>query len=104
VVLSSSDGRWARDDKPGVREHFHPLTLAEVDRLWQGSQREWARRLAAVHVVADAAGRFVHRDEPDLIAHVVAAVLDAVRADAPVRLDQERVAAVAGRVEVETTR
>lgn len=98
VVVSSSDGRWERNPPPPPHEWWHPLTLSEVDRLWQGFQHDWVRRLSALHVVADTAGHFVHRDEPDLVAYVVGAVLDAVHADRPVQLDLRRIAAAAGRL------
>ena len=81
VVVSSSDGRWERDASP-ARWH-EPLTLAEVDQLWQAAQREWVARLSAQHVVADTAGHFVHHDQPDLVAHVVLAVLQAARSGEP---------------------
>lgn len=98
VVASSSDGRWERNPPAPPHEWWHPLTLPELDRLWQGFQRDWVRRLCALHVVADTAGHVVHRDEPDLVAYVVRAVLDAARADGPVQLDPQRIAAVAGRL------
>lgn len=99
VVLSSSDGRWERDPPPPPYEWWHPLTLPEVDHLWQGFQRAWVRRLDALHVVADTAGHFVHRDQPDLVAHLVGAVSAAVRAGGPVQLDPAHVGAAAGRVQ-----
>ena len=83
VVVSSSDGRWERDASPS-RWH-EPLTLAEVDQLWQAAQREWVARLSAQHVVADTAGHIVHHDQPDLVAHVVRAVLAAAWSGEPVR-------------------
>ena len=86
VVVSSSDGRWERDASPS-RWH-EPLTLAEVDQLWQAAQREWVARLSAQHVVADTAGHFVHHDQPDLVAHVVRAVLQAARSGEPVHWPQ----------------
>ena len=96
VVVSSSDGRWARDTAQS--SWWGPLTLAQVDELWQGYQCEWVRRLAALQVVADTAGHFVHRDQPDLVAHVTAAVVDAARRGAPVDLDAAEVAARAGQL------
>jgi hypothetical protein len=61
------------------------------------------RRLSALHVIADTAGHFVHCDEPDLVAYVVGAVLDAARAERPVWLDPQQLAVVASRIEVERT-
>lgn len=96
VVISSSDGRWERNSVPSA--WHQPLSLLEVDQRWQASQREWVHRLGAVHVVADTAGHFVHREEPDLVAYVVRAVVDAARAGTPVDLDAAGVAAHAGRL------
>lgn len=98
VVLSASDASWESESRSSS-PWWHPLTLGEAARLWQGFQREWACRLHALHVVADTAGHFVHRDQPDLVAHVVRAVLAAARAGAPVQLDPQQVAAAAGRIE-----
>ena len=95
VVVSSSDGRWERRATPAP--WHHPLTLAEVDQLWQAAQREWVTRLDALHVVADTAGHFVHCEQPDLVTHVVRAVLDAARHAEPVKLTATDVAAVGGR-------
>ena len=86
VVVSSSDGRWERDPPPPPYEWWHPLTLPEVDQLWQGFQRDWVRRLSALHVVADTADHFVHQDEPDLVTHVVGAVLPCSAAVGPLQL------------------
>ena len=97
VVVSGSDGHWERN--PTGSAWHEPLTLAEVDLLWQESQREWVDRLSALHVVADTAGHFVHRDEPDLVVSVTAAVVEAERAAVPIDLDPARVAAVGGWVE-----
>jgi hypothetical protein len=96
VVVSSSDGRWERDSSPSA--WHQPLTLTEVDQRWQASQREWVRRLDAAHVVASTAGHFVHRDQPDLVAYVTSAVIDAARAGTPLDLDPADVAAHAGQL------
>ena len=102
VVISRSDGSWERNASQSAASQpkwYDPLTLPEVDLLWQASQREWVDRLSALHVVANTAGHFVHRDEPDLVAHVTVAVIDAARADKPVRLEADAVVATGGRVE-----
>ena len=96
VVVSSSDGRWERSASP--YQWHDPLTLAEVDQLWQAAQHEWVARLSALHVVADTAGHFVHRDQPDLVAHVVRAVLAAARNGAIVELPAADVADAGGRL------
>ena len=83
---------------PPTIRWYEPLTLAEVDSFRQGSQREWVRRIAALHVVADTAGHFVHRDQPDLLAHVAGAVVDAARRGAPVDLVGVDLAAAVGRL------
>jgi pimeloyl-ACP methyl ester carboxylesterase len=95
VVLSSAIGRWLRNEPT---DWHQPLTLAEVDHLWQGMQREWVERLAADHVVADTAGHFVHKDEPTLTALVIEAVITAARGGDPVHLDRAAVAAAGGQV------
>ena len=96
VVVSASDGH-AQRHPPTIR-WYEPLTLAEVDSFRQVSQREWVRRIAALHVVADTAGHFVHRDQPDLVAHVAGAVVDAARRGAPVDLVGVDLAAAVGRL------
>jgi pimeloyl-ACP methyl ester carboxylesterase len=96
VVVSGSDGRWERDSVPSA--WHQPLTLSQVDQRWQASQGEWVQRLGALHVVADTAGHFVHREQPDLVAYVTTAVVDAARAGAPVDLDAAGVAAQAGQL------
>ncbi len=95
VVLSAAVGRWLRNDPA---PWHHPLSLAEVDQLWQDKQRQWAERLSAVQVIADTAGHLVHREQPELAAHVVLAVVAAVREGRDVRLDARSVAAVGGRI------
>jgi hypothetical protein len=57
------------------------------------------RRLSALHVLADTAGHFVHRDEPDLVAYMVDEVIDAARTGGSVQLDPQQVATAAGRLE-----
>jgi hypothetical protein len=96
VVVSAFDGH-AQRHPPTIR-WYEPLTLAEVDSFRQVSQREWVRRIAALHVVAGTAGHFVHRDQPDLVAHVAGAVVDAARRGAPVDLVGVDLAAAVGRL------
>ncbi len=99
VVISGSDGRWQRQPPmPGEFRWWEPLTLSEVDQRWQSYQRQWVHRLGAQHVVADTAGHFVHRDEPNFVTHVVKAVIVAARSGRPVHLDPAAVAANAGRL------
>jgi pimeloyl-ACP methyl ester carboxylesterase len=95
VVLSSAVGRWLRNEP---MEWHQPLTLAEVDHLWQGMQREWVERLAADHVIADTAGHFVHKDASKLTALVIEAVVTAARSGDLVHLGKAGVAAAGGRV------
>lgn len=85
VVVSSSVGRWLRD--PPENPFYEPLTLDQVDELWQDFQRDWAHHLAATQVIADAAGHFVHRDAPELVALVIRAVVDAARSRRDVQLN-----------------
>jgi hypothetical protein len=98
-VVPSSDGRWQRQ-APRPREYRwrEPLSLAEVDQLWQNYQREWVRRLSAQHIVSKTAGHFVHRDEPPLVTHIVEAVIEAARNNRPVHLHPAAVAANVGRI------
>jgi hypothetical protein len=77
VVLSSAIDRWQR--MPPKRAWWEPLTLADVDRLWQEFQREWVHRLSATHVVADSAGHFVHVDAPHLVALMINPMVAAAR-------------------------
>jgi pimeloyl-ACP methyl ester carboxylesterase len=98
IVVSSSNGRWTRNPPPPPYQWWHPLTLPEVDQLWQGFQRDWVRRLGATHIIADTAGHFVHIDQPDLVAHSVVAVSTAARAKRQLQLHQEQVAAAGGRL------
>jgi pimeloyl-ACP methyl ester carboxylesterase len=98
VVVSSSEDRWRRDPPTTEDRWWEPLTLVEVDRLWQNYQRDWVYRLQARHVLADTAGHLVHRDQPDLVAHVVTAVVNAARNHKALHLDSVAVANAGGRV------
>jgi pimeloyl-ACP methyl ester carboxylesterase len=68
------------------------LTQAPLPELtwWQSwhdmhvRQTELSTR--AVHVVATTPGHYIHRVQPDLVAHAVQAVVDAVRFDAPLTM------------------
>ena len=97
VVLSSSDGRWRRRPPAAVTER-EPGFHGQLDELWQGYQRDWAHRLNARHVVADTAGHLVHRDQPDLVATVVTAVIEAARARKALHLDPTVITSSGGRV------
>ena len=66
-----------------------------------GVQREWVQRLGAQHVVADTAGHFVQRGQPDLlahVAHVVRAVLDAARTGHALKLTPADIEPVGGQL------
>ena len=52
VVISSTDGRWQRHPPRQDDLTWNPSTLAQIDRLWQGYQRDWVHRLNARHVIA----------------------------------------------------
>ncbi|MEQ3542332.1 alpha/beta hydrolase [Pseudonocardia tropica] len=84
VVVSSSVGRWLRD--PPENPFYEPLTLDQVDELWQDFQRDWARHLSAIQVVAHSAGHFVHKDAPELVSLVISEVCCASRGDLPLQL------------------
>lgn len=94
VVLSSAVGRWLRNDPAP----WQPLSLAEVDQIWQTKQQEWAERLSAVQVVADTGGHLVHLEQPELAAHVVRAVVEAARENREVHLDPASVAEAGGKI------
>lgn len=98
VVISGSDNHWARDS-PLSTPWFEPLPRSEVDARWQTAQREWADRLSARLVVADTGGHLVHRDQPDLVAHVTAAIVRAARLGEGVDLEPHHLAAAGGRLE-----
>lgn len=91
VVLSAAVGRWLRTEP---RDWHQPLTLAEVDFHWVKMQREWAKRLDAVQIVADRSGHLVHFEQPELAAAVVREVVDATRAGRPVAFNAAELAAV----------
>ena len=95
VVLSSAVGRWLRST-PG--EWHRPLSLADIDMQWREMQSEWAARLHAVHLIAATAGHHIYREEPQLTAAVVRAVVDGARAGQPVAIDQTRIAAVGAKL------
>ena len=95
VVVSAAPDRWQR--WPPQIEFWPPLTLADIDRLWQGYQRDWARLLSSAHIVTHDAGHFVHNFAPQLVLDVVAAVLEAARrGDTTVELATETVSAAGG--------
>ena len=96
VVVSSSEGRWVR--QPPSREWWLPLTLEQVDRLWQGFQADWAARWNAVHLVAATAGHFVHRDQPELVAAATREVLAAVRERRRPAIDTGQASAAGGKL------
>lgn len=94
VVISAAVGSWLNDEP----QDWHvPLTVAELDTEWQTMQGEWADRLQAPRVVAHTAEHHVYRDEPQLTATVVRAVVEAARAGRRVILDEDQLAAVGGR-------
>lgn len=98
VVISSSDGRWQQHPPHTGDQCWDPVTLAEIDRLWQSYQTDWVQRLNARHVTATTAGHLVHRDQPELVAAVVAAVVDAARARRALRMDATAIDANGGRL------
>ena len=98
VVISSTDGRWQRDPPRKDDLTWDPSTLAQIDQLWQGYQRDWVHRLSARHVVANDAGHLVHRDQPDLVARIVRDVVHAARNSVALHLDKGAVADRGGRI------
>ena len=98
VVISSTDGRWQRHPPRHDDLTWNPSTLAQIDRLWQGYQRDWVHRLNARHVIATDAGHLVHRDQPDLVARIVTDVVHATRSRDALHLDQGAIARRGGRI------
>jgi pimeloyl-ACP methyl ester carboxylesterase len=98
VVISSTDGRWQRHPPRHDDLTWNPSTLAQIDRFWQGYQRDWVHRLNARHVIATGAGHLVHRDQPDLVARIVTDVVHATRTREALHLDQGAVAHRGGRI------
>jgi pimeloyl-ACP methyl ester carboxylesterase len=98
VVISSTDGRWQRHPPRTGDSTWNPRTLAEIDRIWQSYQSDWVDRINARHVVATDAGHLVHRDQPDLVARVVADVVHAARTSQVVHLSQGGIADRGGRI------
>lgn len=93
VVISRAFGTVSPDT---VARYWQPLTVDEVDHGWRACQREWARRLAAVHIAADTAGHHVQVDQPALVAYVVRAVLAAARDDTELHIDPTELRAAGG--------
>jgi pimeloyl-ACP methyl ester carboxylesterase len=81
-----------------VRKHWKPLTPEEADLGWRECQRAWARRLDAIHIAADTGGHHIQIDQPELVAHVIYAVVQAVREDRDLQLKDEAVQHVRGRI------
>lgn len=81
-----------------IERAWKPLTVAEADDGWRECQREWARRLGAVHVAADVAGHHVQIGQPGLVALVIRAVLAAAREGRGVRIDPNELAAQGGQL------
>ena len=98
VVISSTEGRWQRNPPSKENLTWNPSTLAQIDQLWQGHQRDWALRLNARHVVANDAGHLVHRDQPDLVARIVRDVVHAAHARGAIHFDKGAVADRGGRI------
>ena len=94
IVVSASADNWQRIPPP---EHdWGSFTLADMDRVWQSRQNEWARELDAAHIVADRADHLVYRDQPALVAFAVTAMVQAARDGRPVQLDPQAVRTAGG--------
>lgn len=81
-----------------IERAWKPLTVAEADDGWRECQREWARRLNAVHIAADTADHHVQIDEPGLVALAVRAVVAADNAERTVEISGDEVRAAAGQI------
>jgi pimeloyl-ACP methyl ester carboxylesterase len=88
VVISRKPGWWSG-------EMPHP----SLDDLWHTYQQILARDSSAPRVIATDAGHQVPREGPDLVAYVVDAVVDAVRASRAPHLDPIRLDTVGGWVD-----
>lgn len=95
VVVSRAHGTLPQE---ALERYWRPLTMAEADEAWRERQHEWARRMRAVHVIADTAGHFVHEDQPELVAAIVEAVIAAWRRGEPLHLERKGIAAIGGRL------
>lgn len=74
--------------------NLYPGYPPNVDVVWTGWQRRLARQLQAPLIVADDASHQVPREVPALVAHVVDAIVKAVRADRRWRPDSAALATV----------
>jgi pimeloyl-ACP methyl ester carboxylesterase len=72
AVVTSRAGRWVEEGHPDA---WRPFTLEQLDDRWQRGQNILAERLRARHVVARAAGHYVHKEEPVLVADAIKAVV-----------------------------
>src|SRR5690606_19614011 len=86
VVLTRTPGRWRS-----------PQATEAVDRDWRAAHCRLAAELAAPHILAVNAGHQINYDAPELVAHAVDRVIDAV-SGAPLVFEPVRVNAVGGQL------
>jgi Alpha/beta hydrolase family len=89
VVITRSPGR------------LYPGYPPEVEIVWTGYQRQLARQLSAPLIVAADAGHQIPREEPRLVAHVVDAIVQAVRTGERWTPDPPTLAACGGALDPE---
>jgi len=92
AVVTRTPGRWS----DGWLDRY-----PEADPLWTAYQRQLARHSQAPLVVAKDAGHQVPREAPALVAHVVDAIVTAVRQGQRWRPHLAALAAVAGTLDPE---
>jgi pimeloyl-ACP methyl ester carboxylesterase len=95
VVLSRALGSIPAQS---IAQYWKPLTPAEADDGWRVCQREWAHRLGATHLAAHTAGHHIQIDQPDLVAFVLRAVVEAARQNIDLTLDEDQVEQAGGEV------
>lgn len=80
-----------------IARYWKPLTPEEAESAWFERQQEWARRLHAVHIVADGAGHHINIDRPALVALAIRAVSRAARDSGSILLDPDALSSASGR-------
>lgn len=93
VVIGSAMWRWLRTREP---ERYLPFSPIEVDQRWHLHQLRLAQRWDAQLVIPHEAGHHVHKDAPQLVGVVVAAVAAAAARHRPVEIDRAALALAGG--------
>jgi len=88
VVVSRGPGIWPLKWNP-----------AQAEPLWHAYQRQLARQWAAPRVLAAGAGHQIPAEAPRLVAHVIDAIVEAVRTATPWQPDPAALQAVGGELD-----